>query len=662
MESQMPDWRDKILKEFIPHVTKLTLVCDPDSLITEEKLAMELRKRGFDIIEYSDSVEFRYAYESKYRSLWDEGTYTDLVVILRLPHTDINELPYDLIRAGRRLSFSLADVFPHMSYPVVEHLDSSMLDALFDAQHRLTPETMGDNSTKDFILRHVFGVAPELITTDVELLRFLLRLHYSQRSIPLLFAHRLVSILEQNTMFKKWPIESIVCNSGAFFSFLQDHWFAFICSKFPKQCTIAPHNTPCSPSMLPFDHHDIRVYMDNLFIEGKLTPIKIHHTDIPKSSWISCGITSSHTDMQEIRMSRLIDRLKHHGMSVNSTYHEWMSIAQTWAELSSIIHVSDECTFQTMFNDLEVQINTLFAEWLRSHYASLINLPPSSPVMLHHIPRAMYRECIQSKHTRIALIVIDGLSLAQWVTIRSELSNLKDLCVMKEMATFAWIPTLTSVSRQALFSGTIPLYFPSSINTTNNEEKLWKIFWNEQGYKKKDVIYKRGLGDEDVEQMLSSFISPSKSSILGFVVNKVDKIMHGMQLGSRGMHNQIEQWSKTKYLSTMISVLINNGYTIWITSDHGNTEAKGTGTLMEGSVVETKGERVRIYPSNQLRSKAAATLINTLEWPSFGLPEKYYPLIATCNSAFIKDGQIAVCHGGVSLEEVIVPLIKLESR
>ena len=36
------------------HVSKLTLVADPDALLTEEKLALELRNRGFYSIEFND--------------------------------------------------------------------------------------------------------------------------------------------------------------------------------------------------------------------------------------------------------------------------------------------------------------------------------------------------------------------------------------------------------------------------------------------------------------------------------------------------------------------------------------------------------------------------------------------------------------------------------
>ena len=130
----MNSWRDAILNEFVPNVSKLTLVADPDGLLTEEKLALELRGRGFDLIDFNDPIEFRYAYESQYRSILDRGEHTDLAVILHLQNTELESLPYDLLQAGRKLSFNLGDLFPNLSYPVIEKLDRSLLDALFEAQ------------------------------------------------------------------------------------------------------------------------------------------------------------------------------------------------------------------------------------------------------------------------------------------------------------------------------------------------------------------------------------------------------------------------------------------------------------------------------------------------------------------------------------------------
>ena len=78
----MSSWRDQILKEFTPKVARLTLVADPDGLLLEEGILEGIRERGFELIRFSDPIEFRYAYESRYRSKWDQGIDTDLVVVL----------------------------------------------------------------------------------------------------------------------------------------------------------------------------------------------------------------------------------------------------------------------------------------------------------------------------------------------------------------------------------------------------------------------------------------------------------------------------------------------------------------------------------------------------------------------------------------------------
>jgi hypothetical protein len=61
----------------------------------------------------------------------------------------------------------------------------------------------------------------------------------------------------------------------------------------------------------------------------------------------------------------------------------------------------------------------------------------------------------------------------------------------------------------------------------------------------------------------------------GLVVDKVDKIMHGAQLGAPGMHNQIAQWVGTGFLDGLFQYLLELDFQIWLTSDHGNIECRG---------------------------------------------------------------------------------------
>jgi len=658
-------WRNTILQEFVPNVTKLTLVSDPDCLLTEEKLAMELRSRGFALIEFNDPIEFRYAYESKYRSIWDRGEHTDLVVILRLQNTELASLPYDLLQAGRKLSFSLGDLFPNMSYPVVEQLDRSLLDLLFDAQKKTLPDRMGDNATKDFILRYVFSIAAELIRTEVELLRFLLRLHYGSMTIPTMLADRLVEVLENSRSFNDWSLTKIIPDAEQFFTFIQERWPIFLenlkQSNQVKEDSKAYELKIEGPIRLPFDHQDIRVYIDNLFVEGKLTPIDLPNIEIEKDSWILSGVSVSKTDSEILRISRLFELINATELSMNSRYSDWISFAMKWAELSALIHTGNSEQHRKQYKEIGNNLNGLFANWLETHYASLINLPPSNPVMLHHVPRRLARDIEDQNNGRVALVVIDGLSLDQWVTVRNSIQTQNRDLILRESAIFAWIPTLTSVSRQSIFSGKPPIYFPSSINSTNSEEKLWKQFWQGHSFSKLDVVYKRGLGDGDAEVVMDSLINP-QTKVVGLVIDKVDKIMHGMQLGAAGMHNQIDQWCKGEYLIALLSYLNRRGYEVWLTSDHGNIESIGKGQPKEGAIAESRGERVRVYPTPELRSQISSSFTFAREWQPSGLPDDYFPLVVTGNDAFVNEGSSIVGHGGIAIEEVIVPLIKVERR
>lgn len=662
----MSSWRDTILSDFLPNVSKLTLVADPDCLLTEEKLALELRVRGFQLIEFNDPIEFRYAYESSFRSFWDRGEHTDLVVVLRLQDAELESLPFDLLRTGRKLSFNLGELFPNLSYPVIEKLDRSLLDTVYEAQRKSPPDRMGDNATKDFILRYVFGIAAELIFNEVDLLRVLLRLHYGKTQFPFILAERLIQVLREHGDFKVWPLDEIIPDDEAFFTFLQERWPVFLntLSKAEHVREESPKydlNYP-GPDLLPFDHQDIKVYIDNLFVEGKLAPVHASEIDVDAGSWIRSGIAITGTDDMDLRISRLFDLIEKELPTTESGYFEWTDFALKWAELSSMVHCGSNVGHQSQLRDVGNSLNAIFAEWLGDRYASLINQSPTSPAMLHHVPRRLARDVEGSGNSRVALIVVDGLALDQWVTVRQLLQKQDSNLVMRESATFAWIPTLTSVSRQSIFSGKPPLYFPSSINSTNSEEKLWKQFWEGHGLSRLDVAYQRGLGDGNASNVLDAVIHPGKTKVVGLVVDKIDKIMHGMQLGSAGMHNQIKQWCQGGFLASLIGQLLEYGYEVWLTADHGNIECISKGRPSEGVIAESRGERVRVYPTPDLRSKVSKAFKFAHEWQPVGLPTSYFPLVAGGRDAFVNQGESIVGHGGIAIEEVIVPLVKFERR
>jgi hypothetical protein len=661
-------WRDQILKEFTPKVARLTLVVDPDGLLLEEGTLEGIRDRGFELIPFEDPVAFRYAYESKFRSRWDRDEHKDLVVVLHSEASDLSSLPYDLLQVGRRLSFNLGDIFPNLSYSVVTALDRGDLDALNEAQKRHAPGPLGDNATKEFVLRHVFEIAPELIKRPSDLLRMLLRRHYRGQRIPTNLDERFLQLLRQSALFDEWPLETLVKDRETFFAFLQERWPIFLDREAAKEASgVREDEKPYSlaiegPVDLPFDHHDIRVYIDNLFVEGLLHSVSHDHADALSKTWVGIGVRIAPVEDRSRRLGKLIDSLQTSIPADDAKHTDWFHFARGWAELVLLMNEQPETVLgetKEHTRSLQAQVDASFAAWLFKRYAGLVNLPPVPPVMLHHLPRFLARQVGEDRTVKIALIVVDGLAMDQWLVVRSALASRQPGFRFREQAIFAWIPSLTSVSRQAIFAGKAPIFFPNSIQTTDKEPALWAQLWADQGFTPNEVVYLKGLGDDSFESV-SEALSHPKVRVAGLVVDKVDKIMHGMEMGTAGMHNQVCQWAKQPYLNALLDLLLARGFRVYLTSDHGNVEAEGCGSPSEGVVADLRGERVRVYPNAVLRGKVKERYPTALEWDPVGLPEDYLALLAPARQAFIQKYQRIVSHGGISIEELIVPLVQIE--
>jgi hypothetical protein len=666
----MHDWRDQILKEFAPEVARLTLVADPDGLLLEEGILAGIRGRGFELIPFEDHIAFRYAYESRFRSRWDHGEQTDLVVVLRSAVSDLGRLPYDLLQTSRHLSFDLGEIFPSLSYPVVAALDRGDLDALYEAQARHAPGILGDNATKEFVLRHVFEIAPELIRKPSDLLRVLLRRHYQEQHIPALLDERFSQILRQQGGFDEWPLDVIVPDRDAFLAFIQERWPIYLnrsvdepSGQGNKEEQLNGFAYP-GPQDLPFDHDDIRVYIDNLFIEGLLEPVSHEHSGSLSKTWLAVGIRTNEDADRTRRVRRLVEAIGLDIPEEDSRHDEWFHLAKSWAELVGLTIESGTTLSESdrqAIKATQERIDAAFLPWLTQRYAGMANLPPTPPVMLHHLPRFLAHKISDDQTQKVAFILVDGLSLDQWIVVRKELAKKRSEYRFRENAVFAWVPTITSVSRQAAFAGKPPLYYPNSIHATDREPVLWTQFWVDQGLAQQEVAYLKGLGNGEV-QRVQEIVDRPNTRVIGLIVDKVDKIMHGMELGAAGMHNQVRQWARGSFLVALFDLLLDSGFQVYLSSDHGNIEAVGCGRPTEGAVADLRGERARIYSDSALRDQVRERFPSAIAWPSTGLPENYFPLLAPLRSAFVRETERIVGHGGATIEELIVPLVQIERR
>ncbi len=651
----MANWRDHILTHFERGISRLTLVADPDGLLTEEGMLAAVKERGFDLIPFDDPVAFRYAYEAQYRSLWDQGDQTDLVVVLRSAEQRLQALPYDLLKAGRHLSFALHQLFPKLSYPVISALDRRYLDALHDAYQQYDGAALGERATREFVLTHCFKVVPGLITTPVDLLKMLLSRHYAKVTPPPSLDAHLLEHFAREGQFIDWPLTEILPSREQFLRFLQQQWVEFL---------NPPDGGPLfSACKVPFGHEDIRAYIDTYFLEGLLTPVqqeRIEH--LP--AWVRTGIVHDPQADALRRFRRLHERFGQGLPGEDASHKDWQQAAQSWAELIVLRWELDQALDgqdRTSWTATQQRVEGAFEAWMLKRYGSLHNLPfTQQPVMVHQVPRFLALERNRRKLSRLALVVVDGLALDQWLLVRRGLERQYPAWKYEEAGVFAWVPTLTSVSRQSIFAGEPPLYFPESLHTTAKEKGHWVRFWEDQGVQRASVELLVGV-ESGASQGLESTLGNPRLAILGLVMNTVDDTMHGVTLGMAGMHNQVRLWSSQGHLASVLSALVGRGFAVYLTADHGNAGAEGMGQPQEGVLVEARGKRARVYEQPAFRQEVRAAFPDTVEWPGPGLPSGKYALLAGQGKAFATRGDLVVAHGGIALEEVIVPFVRVET-
>ncbi len=667
-------WRGDILGDFPPNAHRLTLAADPDGLLTEEGVAARLERNGYETLGYGDDpIAFRYAYERDYRSRWETGEEACLIVLVRRESRELGALPYDLVRLGRKLSFGLGNLLPNLDYSTVSELDRGYLDRLYAAYQRHAPESLlGRSATSDYVLLHVFGIAPETVTSSEDLIGLLLKRHYQGWRVPEAVEARLLERLRSGGRFEDWPLREILPRREAFLAFMQERWPIFLRRKAEREGlmvkeTAAAYETRYSgPKELPFDGAQMRVYVDNMFLEGMLKPVPSPVVG-PEAArltdgWLSFGLESSPKQDKVRRLEGLLNNARESIPDPLANHNEWLAFARKWAELAVLRYACDSAESahaDKAFAELRDRVDESFLAWVEGRYGGLHNL--STTAMVHHVPRLMARRMGDGEVGKAALVVLDGLSLAQWVPLREVLAQRAPDLRFEESAVFAWAPTITPVSRQAIFAANPPTSFPTSIGTTSKEKALWGRFWvDSAGLDPREVVHANLSGDGDAEEVEGEISHRTK--VAGIVVRKVDRIMHGMELGERGMQGQVRQWAEEGYLAGLISHLAERGFEVYLTSDHGNVEARGIGSPAEGAVAEVRGERVRVYDDPEQRSRVAAEFPGSVQWSGSGLPKDYLPLLAPGRTAFVVKNRRIVGHGGIALDELAVPFVHVQKR
>lgn len=375
-------------------------------------------------------------------------------------------------------------------------------------------------------------------------------------------------------------------------------------------------------------------------------------------------------DVRLQRLKVLLENIENQltAMKVDQmSWNNWQNFAQDWAETCSLMAQADlviQPQQKTTFQNLISNVDAIFTHWLLKNYTALGVQRLPIPHHVHHIPHYFAYLHNLGNLKKAVLLVMDCLSLVDWRMIYPVWTKRHPDWKIKTETLLAQILTITSISRYALISGLRPADFAGKIEHNIPESRAWVLFWSREGFnddmcKLLPLYYDRQM-DQQPE------LQDPRVNFWCLIDDTLDKLAHNATLGAADQQSSLRLWLDPDHeqssiqLENLIDWYLNHDYSVFIASDHGHVEATGYGQPSEGLLAQTRGKRARVYSDRLAALRVQVAFTDTVLWDNDSLlPEQMSALMPAKREAFAPAGEVVVTHGGISIDEFIVPFIQI---
>ena len=369
-------------------------------------------------------------------------------------------------------------------------------------------------------------------------------------------------------------------------------------------------------------------------LEWLYDEIGLRRINLSEGKFMVKAMLRRYDEQRNNSVSHLRERL--HQIEVN-----WSESLRTIDAVSAVmVDAIKAGVIEEMDNDIE-RINSLFQKWIDEHYfATLQSNPLLKPKSVNKI--LPHLSANYHQQDKVALMVIDGLAYWQYIVLKRYLDQ--QGIKTDDSTIVSWLPSITMLSRQAIFRGNTPQM--DYKQSPESERKLWRSYWQSQGIGQFETQY---ISDDD------EFAINEGVKRLAVVTVEMDKKMHS-SYDFRDLLSLTENWCPR--IAAKIKTIVEDGYTLYLTTDHGSVLSKGWRAL-------TQVEKVFLYKDGS-RGKRHLIYNNVEEYQRFAKENRELGMLALdhwlCmrnNLCFARDNERMITHGGSHFEEVVIPFVKI---
>lgn len=369
-------------------------------------------------------------------------------------------------------------------------------------------------------------------------------------------------------------------------------------------------------------------------------------------------------------------------------FPDWVDIYRKLIQWDLDLQGVDEQHMRDVIYDQRRECNVEFGKYIERNYLDWINGGSERPRLSVDIVKDFVLPEM-NRGKKVVFMVIDCLRLDQWLTL--EPYFYEDFNINKDFY-FSILPTATPFARNAIFSGLYPLdierRYPElwaqgeddDFSRNRYEDKLMYDQLRVLGLRlKTEPKYVKILNADEAKNLEKNLIPYLDAPMLSIVINFVDILAHSrsdlpilkeIAPDEPSYRSLTRSWFEHSPLYNVFKMLARQDVTIYLTSDHGSVRSL-RGTKVLGDRETSTNLRYKFGRNLKVEGKYAVFVKNPKD---FKLPQRnfnvnyiiakedYYFVYPTNYHKYLAYYRDSFQHGGISLEEMILPVVKLEPK
>jgi CheY-like chemotaxis protein len=376
-------------------------------------------------------------------------------------------------------------------------------------------------------------------------------------------------------------------------------------------------------------------------------------------------------------------------MQDNLDFNEWAELYKKLVYWEMELDNSNAEQMQEIFSSQKEEANREFNKFIIKNYKNWIKAEPGkdAPVMSHTLLKNKLFNLLKDEKPTF-LLLIDNLRYDQWKAIQPAITNL--FRIEEESTFYSILPTVTQYSRNAIFAGMMPL------DIQKKYPDMWRMDDDEEGKNLHEGDFLSGLlkstfreevkhqyvkitNHHNGELLESNILNYMNNKLTVIVYNFVDMLSHArteMEVlkelaGDEAAYRSLAvSWFEHSSLHNALKKLADKNINLLITTDHGtvrvNRPSKCVGDRQTTTNIRYKSGKNLAYEEKDV---FAVKNPDEIMLPKGNLTSSYifakeqnYLVYANNYNQFANMYRNTFQHGGISLEEVIVPVVTLRSK